>query len=153
MTLTANYNDSPSLLVHAPQQKEGEEPVAKIVCGKGSVESIVRPRLITKVLKASIEDKGTDRRDLALGNPSLRRVLSTPGNLNQYLKFSYQCNREEHSAELWVIGLMELTLISSATLRTPSSFVRSRARTSYECAVPCASTEESAGACPASRTV
>lgn len=79
MALTSNYDDSPSLLVHASQQKESEEPVAEIVCGKGSVESIVRPRLVAKVLEASVEDEGTDRRDLAYGNPSLWRESSTPG--------------------------------------------------------------------------
>lgn len=73
MALTSDYNDPPILLlVHASQQQKGEEPVAKIVRSKGSVESIIRPRLFAEVLKASIEDEGTDGRNLANGDPSLR---------------------------------------------------------------------------------
>lgn len=74
--------------------------MAKIVCGKGGVESIVGPRLIAKVLEASVEDEGTDRRDFAPGYPSLQRGLSISGNFDQYLKSRYQDHREEHSAEL-----------------------------------------------------
>lgn len=53
--------------------------MAKIVCGKDSVQPIIGPRLLAKVLKASIEDEGTDRRDFADGNPSLWRGPLIPG--------------------------------------------------------------------------
>lgn len=43
MTLASNDDDSPSLFVHAFQQEKGEEPMAEIVCGKGSIKPIVRP--------------------------------------------------------------------------------------------------------------
>lgn len=88
MALASDYNDPTSLLVHAPQQEKGEEPVAKIVCGKGSVEPTVRPRLLAKVLKASIEDEGADRWDFTLGNPPLLRGLLGPGISDQCLKMS-----------------------------------------------------------------
>lgn len=71
VALASDYNDPTILLVHTSQQQKGEEPVAKIVGGKDSVQPIICPRLLAKVLKASIEDEGTDRRDFADGNPSL----------------------------------------------------------------------------------
>lgn len=63
VTLASNYDDPPSLLVHAFKQEKGEELTAEIVCGKSSVESIVRPPLLTKVLEAGVEDESMDRRD------------------------------------------------------------------------------------------
>lgn len=83
MTLASNYNDPTSLLVHDPQNEKGEEPMAKIVRGKGSVESLIRPRLLTKVLEAGVEDESTDRRDFTRGDPSLCRELPTYGKVDQ----------------------------------------------------------------------
>jgi hypothetical protein len=87
MTLTSNYNDPPSLLVHASQQKKGKEPVAKIVRSKSSVESIIRPRLFTEVLEAGVENEGTNGWNLANGDPSLWRGLLISGNFDQYLGY------------------------------------------------------------------
>lgn len=76
MTLASNHDDPPILFVYALKQKKGKQPVAEIVCREGGVEAIVSPGLLTKVLKASVEDESADRWELACGNAGLRRGSS-----------------------------------------------------------------------------
>lgn len=87
LTHDPDFNDPPSLLVHASQQKKGKEPVAKIIRSKGSVETIIRPRLFTEVLGAGVENEGTNGWNLANGDPSLWRGLLISGNFDQYLGY------------------------------------------------------------------
>lgn len=71
MGLASEYNDTASLLVHALEQQEGEEPMAEIVRGEDGVQPIIRPRLIAEILEAGAVDEGTDRWNFTRGHSPL----------------------------------------------------------------------------------
>src|ERR1019366_5367460 len=98
-------DDSAGLLVYAREQKKGEQPVPKIVCREGRVESVICPRLLAEVLEASVQDEGADWRDFTCRNASLYNGFKTETRSS--------ITGREHN---------RLTLIPSATWRILSSF-------------------------------
>ena len=61
MSRTANHDDSSRLLVHALEQKKGEQPVPEVVRREGGLEAVICPRLLSQVLKIGIENEDSNR--------------------------------------------------------------------------------------------
>lgn len=73
MRLATNHDNAPVLLVYALEQEKGEQPVTEIITRKGSVKPITGPALLTKILRAGIENENSNWRDLTGCDSGLSR--------------------------------------------------------------------------------